>query len=310
GGTIANLALQRVAGKPYVCTEYNHSAPNPYDAETFPLIAAYAALQDWDGIFAFAYSHRANDWDRQSIAGFFDIDQHPTKMATLPAALALFRRGDVSPAQTTRIAGIDLERATNAVRDQGPRVGANQFGVPWQEAFQHRVGIQLGTGSAPATSTNPARTVSDTGQLVWDTEKKVVTINTARSKGVVGAGGKFTLDDVTIDVASPWAVVQAIVMEGQDFAHARRALITAAGAAENTGWKWRGSDKTSVGSDWGTAPSLVEGIKATVQLPRRISLKAWALDEKGQRREEIPMTDGVLVLDPKHRTLWYEVAGP
>ena len=46
-------------GKPYICTEYNHAAPNTFAAETFPLICAYAALQDWDGVFAFAYSHRA-----------------------------------------------------------------------------------------------------------------------------------------------------------------------------------------------------------------------------------------------------------
>ena len=57
GGTLPGLAAQRVAGKPFICTEYNHSAPNTYGAETAPLIAAFAALQDWDGIFLFAYSH-------------------------------------------------------------------------------------------------------------------------------------------------------------------------------------------------------------------------------------------------------------
>jgi hypothetical protein len=54
GGTIPRLAMQRVAGKPYIVSEYNHAAPNTFNAETFPLICAYAALQDWDGIFAFA----------------------------------------------------------------------------------------------------------------------------------------------------------------------------------------------------------------------------------------------------------------
>jgi len=41
------------------------------------LLAAYGALQDWDAIYAFAYSHR-KDWDARRIPGFFDIDQHPT----------------------------------------------------------------------------------------------------------------------------------------------------------------------------------------------------------------------------------------
>ena len=54
GGTLPGLAAQRVAGKPFLCTEYNHPAPNTYSAETFPLLCAFAALQDWDGVFAFS----------------------------------------------------------------------------------------------------------------------------------------------------------------------------------------------------------------------------------------------------------------
>ena len=37
---------------------------------------------------------------------FFDIDQHPTKMATLPASLAMFLRGDVRAAGGAVNAGI------------------------------------------------------------------------------------------------------------------------------------------------------------------------------------------------------------
>jgi len=104
GGTLPRLALTRVAGKPFLCTEYNHPAPNTYASETLPILAAFAALQDWDGIFAFAYSHRRDDWDARKITSFFDIDQHPTKMATLPAAAALFLRGDVRPLPDERLA--------------------------------------------------------------------------------------------------------------------------------------------------------------------------------------------------------------
>ena len=56
GGTLRML-LTRAAGKPLVCTEYNHPAPNTYSSEAFLLLGAYAALHDLDGIFAFAYSH-------------------------------------------------------------------------------------------------------------------------------------------------------------------------------------------------------------------------------------------------------------
>ena len=324
GGTLPKLALQRVAGKPYICTEYNHSAPNQFASETFPLVCAYAALQDWDGIFAFAYSHRTDDWDKRAITSFFDVDQHPTKMATLPASLALFlrpwqkpmrsllvfERGDVAPAKTESIAGIEMNQAINFVRDHGPRIGAGVFGVKWHEALEHRVGVRISDGeefkALPEKKT--ARYVSDTDELAWDTEKKVVTIDTPRSKGVIGRGGAFTLGDVTINVASEWATVQATVMDESDFAHAKHIFITATGAAENTGMKWRDAAKTSVGSDFGGAPSVVEGIKATIRLPVSGKVHAWALDGRGQRGKEIPVADGQLQLVPEHQTLWYEVA--
>jgi hypothetical protein len=97
------------------------------------------------------------------------------------------------------------------------------------------------------------------------------------------------------------------VLDGADFANARRILVTATGYAENTGMKWVNDEKNSVGRNWGGRPSLVEGIPATVQLPTKGRLKAWALDERGQRREEVPITDGKLQIGPEHRTLWYEI---
>src|SRR5204863_5633323 len=46
GGTSPGLAAQRVFDKPFICTEYDHAAPNTFTAETFPLLCAYAVVQD------------------------------------------------------------------------------------------------------------------------------------------------------------------------------------------------------------------------------------------------------------------------
>ena len=56
GGIISQMGAQRVAGKPFICTSYNTPAPNTYSSETFLLLGAYAALQDWDAIFASGYA--------------------------------------------------------------------------------------------------------------------------------------------------------------------------------------------------------------------------------------------------------------
>jgi hypothetical protein len=312
GGTLPGLALQRVAGKPYLCTEYNHSAPNEFAGETFPLVCAYAALQDWDGVFAFAYSHRGNDWDKRYFPSFFDIDQHPVKMATLPASLAMFLRGDVARAGGLASVVITPDEAMERTRMSGPRLGAQQFGIDGLTAFVHRVGVQGGGRGVEAFSkVVGGQTSSDTGELVWNSEKRVVTVNTARSKGFIGeAGGReMKFDNVTIAPGAAWGGVVATVMDGADFTSARRIFITAFGKSANSEMQWTSDAHESVGKNWGRAPSLVEGIAATLTLPvSDKKMKAWALDERGQRRDEIPVKDGVLGIDPRHRTLWYEVA--
>ncbi len=70
--------------------------------------------------------------------------------------------------------------------------------------------------------------------------------------------------------------------------------------------------KKTLGKDWGKAPSVVEGVPAQVSFASNQKLKAWALDERGQRGQEVPLQaeNGQLTLDlsPEHKTLWYELA--
>jgi hypothetical protein len=81
-----------------------------------------------------------------------------------------------------------------------------------------------------------------------------------------------------------------------------RWLVIAAGRAENTGVKWKDETRTSLGRDWGQAPSLVEGVKARLTFPGNVAF--WALDERGQRRAKLPANE----LGPQFQTIWYEVA--
>jgi hypothetical protein len=313
GGVLPRLALQRVSGMPYICTEYNNAAPNPYSAETFPLVCAYAAFQDWDAIFAFAYSHRLDDWAKGYFPSFFDIDQHPAKMATLPACAALFLRGDVQPATKEIVTTVPLKTVMDTARRSGPRVASDAFGISPLTAFLHRTGIRL--GSAPDLPSAPtpsgSKFTSDTGQLAWDTDDKVVTIDTPRSKAVIGFAERRTYDLGGIGIEfgalkQGFGIIQLTVLQGADFHSARRILVTAVATAENTGMQWKGVEHDSVGSDWGRAPSLVEGVPAKIRLPNG-KWKAWALDERGQRREEAPLSENTLEIGPEHKTLWYEL---
>jgi hypothetical protein len=331
GGTLPDLALRRVLGRPFSVTEYGHSAPNTFVSEGSLLRAAYAALQDWDYISASRYSHEAN-WDLRRIRNYFDIDQHPTKMLTLIPAAAMFLRGDVKPARELVVAMLDKELEVDILRHGVPwdLVHAGHAGVTREVALVHRTAIAVGGQPAPAGALRPEQVkiegdkfVSDTGELTWDLsqrERGVVTVDAARSKAVIGYGGgkRFDLGGVVIEpgptLQDGWSAITVTAMEGEVGTGPSHWLITATGCAENTRMGWKSAEKTSVGKDWGEAPSLVEGIPARITLPLPAArVEAWTLDERGQRKLPLPVRadthgNAAISIGPESRTLWYEVA--
>jgi hypothetical protein len=330
GGLITELALKRVLNLPFCTTEYGEPAPNTHVSEDHLLRAAYGCLQDWDYISASRFAQR-NDFDRRSIRGWFDIDQHPTSMASLLPAAAIFRRGDVAPAKQEVVASLD--KATELALL--PRMHAWDLGdlgargISPETALVHRVALAVEGQTVPRDALTPdqARTtgdrfVSDTGELDWDLRQAghgVVTVNTSRSKAVIGYGGgrRFELGGVVIAPGPTrqegWSAITLTAMQGDLATAPAHLLITATGWVENTNMGWKNPEHSTVGRDWGTAPTLVEGIPARFELPfaaNRVS--AWALDERGQRREPVPCqagADGRAALDigAAWRTLWYEV---
>jgi hypothetical protein len=331
GGILPGLALRRVLGKPFCVTEYGHPAPNTYVSEGHLLRAAYASLQDWDYISASRYSHDS-DWDLRRIRNFFDIDQHPTKMATMIPAAVMFLRGDVSAARKTVVAKLDPEQEVDLLRrgQAWDLVSGAEVGIAREAALIHEIAIATEGQHMPADSLAPGqaivtgdRFVADTGQLDWDLRepgKGVVTVNTLRSKAVIGFGGgkRYDLGGVIIEPGATmqegWSVITVSAMEG-DFSNAPcRLLITATGDCENTRMGWKNARKSSVGRDWGEAPSLVEGIPARLTLPfaaERVSV--WSLDERGERKTRLPVQTadnghGGVVIGPQWRTIWYEIA--
>jgi hypothetical protein len=320
GGTLPGLAAQRVFDKPFICTEYNHSSPNTYGAETAPLLCAFAALQDWDGIFIFAYSH-SEKWQQDTFDTFFDIGRHPVKMATLPGAVLSFRRPDIAPAAGIVSLTWPMEFARAQMLKFGPgftfQIGRDS--VEWY-LLMDKIGQSLGPRPEGmpehwhAVETDDAAQPAKAG--AWDRKKGLFLSDTKRTKIALGktqAEANLDLGGIRIIPSAnqnDFASYQLSVLDRKDdadFSTAKRILITTTGNIENTGMGWKNAEKSTLGRDWGKAPVLVEGPGAKITLPGDGKFKAWALDERGQRRVEIPVVDGTLEIGPQHRTLWYEV---
>lgn len=314
GSTIGGLAGRRVFGLPYTVTEYNHSAPNLYEAEGFPLVGIYGAFQAWDGVFVFAYSH-GTDWEKDHFASFFDIKGHPVKLALMPAASHLLRTGAVESTDRAAMGGIPLERRLRDLLPSGPwSVNAYSGGVDgdaWRDAL---------VGVTP-DSESPLRASSDSddgGAPTWNGESGYVELAAERAAGLVGfvAGrtlraesirltpGQTSLDGFSVVVLNP--------VDGQRIGQPGRYLITAVARARNRDMGWN-EPRTTVGNDWGTGPSLCEGVplEVRVEVPTE-SVELFPLNPDGSRRTAVESqphnTDPTRYqVGPGRETLWYEL---
>ena len=311
GGNLSRLAGYRVAGKPFTVTEYDHPAPSHYAAEMFPMIASFAALQDWDGLFQFDWG--GTEADARRITGYFSLQQHPAKLAFLPAAALMFRRGDVAAARGAARLTLSAAQAEEFTADNisMPEVW-KKGGLATSNLLTHRLELRFAPdGNGTAEISPPAAS-----PVSWNAEAGLYTVDAPAAKAVVGrcTGRSTRLEGAEFDVkANPrnFAVLTLNAADGQPLARSARLLLTAVGNVEHPGMGWN-ADHTSVGTRWGGAPTICEGIAAKVTLfTGARSAKIYALAATGARAGEVPtsLNAGKLSFDigPRFKTLWYEI---
>lgn len=334
GGTLPGLAMHRVAGKPFTVSEYNHAAPNDFQAETLPLLCAYAARQDWDGVFLFDYNS-SREYNSQRIKGFFSVDSNPAKMALMPAAAMIFLRGDVAP-EKTRTATLLLPKDATKVASVTAYNGSmwNQLDSVWKsvgasrgDALTHLFSARFTKGIAAPRLEKPSAGRASNSSLTWlapDAATPGMQAVSPSSLAFVshynGANAEVQLGPATLKLhpttsqSLPFVSLTLSALDGDKLQNSSHLLLTTVGKVENVGMKWNEA-RTSVADQWGEAPTMAEGISGEITL--KTSLKAaevWALKGNGERVKLVPSEskDGVLrfAIGPEQQTVWYEIAAP
>lgn len=307
-GIMDVIAAAKVKGKPFVVTETGHLMPNPHSSEGPLLTAAYASLQDADGIFSFAWagggSGSANDdvlFTAEWVSDNGDLGSSPSQNVNQAIASRMFRGFGVTASSRVFTVAMPASAELASMVDRGQAwrpVDAFASALAPQSSLLGRVEMDLAPGAVDSPSPFPdlastTRFVSDTGELAWDVSNPAagyVTINAAKTRAFIG----FTDESPTttrsvalggpgVDCASAsaacvvlspgatrqrWCTMALELIEGSSFAGSGRALLTLTGDGENTGMQWTDSTKVSVGRHWGYAPTLVEVVPAKLTLPR------------------------------------------
>src|SRR5262249_2328041 len=173
--TVIELSRTAFAGKPYTVSETNHPFPNEYASEGIPILAAYAALQDWDGVFWYTFEPKASaDW-RPIIGDPFDISHNPVKMTQMAAGALMFVRGDVRAARQIIQRSYWRQQVQDSIRLPATEKPYFTPGFPLSLPLRHgsRIASMDGEPTKKIELREDDPIVSDTGELVWSVSPEI-----------------------------------------------------------------------------------------------------------------------------------------
>jgi hypothetical protein len=314
--TVVELSRSAFAGKPYVVSEVNHPFPSEYASEGIPILTAYAALQDWDGIFWYTFEHSdPQSWTNQ-VTGHFEVRTDPSKMAEIAAGALAFLRADVHPARQTITRSYSTTQTMDSLRLPTAERPYFTPGFPPALPLVHGSRIQTldGAPTGKFAGVPSGAIVSDTGELAW--QKGMATVETARTEAIIGRRSAQTkpLRNLALDVRNNFAAVVLTSLDGAPISTSRKLLLVAGTRIANAGQHWNEKRTTLV--DWGTGPSLIEPVTGTVTLRNLANMKSVevaALDgagcQIGEAKQARKTAAGWEFEIGAPATTWYRITG-
>ena len=327
-GTLLGLAAHRVAGKPFTVSEYNHSAPGDYASEAVPLILGYAAAQDWDGVYLFAYNGSRDNWKTDKIPNYFDIHSDPNKMALLPGMARAFLRGDVAALRATTTLTVPRDRLlewTAQKRSANVYDGAvandwRKWGLTRADLLESRVQLKLAsTGTDPKLERQGPRGGAqwswtfrgDRGLVEIDAPDAKAFVGRVADSFVVGPLEAGALRISQVGSSNGWASLSLVALDKAPIAQSKSLLLTAINRAENKGMGWN-ETRTSVGDKWGEGPTQIAVPSANIEVKTNAKrARVFRLTPTGARGkiQSSTLKDGVLSfsIGPNDETVWWQI---
>jgi len=313
------MAKARVFGKPYTISEFNMAFPNRYRAESGLMMGAYGGLQDWDGLFRFAYAHAAQNTQNVNATVWMELALDPINLLSERISALLFARQDVKPAnQSVPLAltrqevfdpMINEEDIQQAYRNLGLQYRIGQWDLENSniipDSIYKAVGVakdspaavknvpyqQLSKSRLTAMLKNSDRIESDTGQIVLFPRQGQMSVVTEKTECFALEEKQSLSGNVlTVKNNGPFSVVMLSAMDNRPLTQSQRLVLFHLTDSSNTNARYFDKECTVI-EEWGTLPHLVRIGAVTLSMkadPSR-KIKLWAVDMSGKRIAELPV---------------------
>jgi hypothetical protein len=307
---IQNRSYYRVERKPFIMTEWNHCYPNEYVLEGVPLIAAYGALQGWDGILQFDFN-----LDRYGVDRIlnYKLSVQPEHVAQWVTAAPMFLRGDVKAAPGLIVEGISGDQYED-VPNYSETLW-NNYHLPYitkvAKGFDRPSDGDI-EKYAKYYDRDSGVIRSETGELALNGKIGYMAVNAPRVQGAAGfvGGRKFDFSTFSYEISNKHASIFIVSADGNDLAASKRFYIIATGPAKMDGQVYDPArNQLENAGDGNVLVQVING-KITFNKIGGKKLQVFPLDTDGKRGKAMKIkkskgTAGVMELG-KGRTLVYE----
>lgn len=323
----AFFSLSRIAGKPFIVSEYNFVLPNMYRSETGLYMGTIAALQGWDGLWHMGYAAGRDDvFSNNTMKGFMSASD-PVSQAFERQVKMLYLRGDVreAPGEVRFFAkpddlcerwDIDAEAVllsfiTRVCLDIGesPRPGGHILPLRKDMGYSFPESLPVAAANDPSAAGHwltglkgtvlPEQNKSDPGKGLLETATRearfnftegTIAVNTKHTKAwAVKRKGRYDLPGIFAVIDAGACSLSFSSLDGKPLAESTRILIMFPTDAVNRNMQFESDDRTVL-TAWGETPVLFRAGTAAVTMQHSAGLKLFALSTAGRRIAEVPVT--------------------
>ena len=289
------MFIRRMFGKPFVVTEYNVCKPNFYRSECAPMMGSYSALQDWDGIYRFCFSHSRRRVQKCMPAiDDFETVADPVQQLGERLTAVMFLRQDVKAAPERYV----YSYGRNTVKEGGSyyypmdmaylgliqQVGCvvKENGVPdGMKGISGSDFKQAGKDAGAWKSAKAGRAASATGEILLDAGKKIFKTITPKSESLLVESGSLAGKILEVKGVNVFQNVALISCDGKALAESRRMLLLHLTDITNTDSHVEFEGTRARTLKLGVLPLLVRNAKTkiTLNIPADgVTVYALALD--------------------------------
>ena len=304
---LRNIALTRILGKPMTITEWNYCWPNPHFFEGPFLTGAYAALQDYNGLW---FLSSAFERAKEGTLSAFNSSNNAVMRLALRAGALLYLRGDVKPSVRTIAATVEGGKKVGSFLQLVSKFGIRHPPYP-QEGVLLASPDEKISHPAPVTGRNPEEflqklkqmkvmddnalslkrktALSDTGELFLDAANEIFTVVTKQSEVLLLPGKREAKGDVLrVRNGSAHAAFHAAALDRHPLSGSGRIMILHLTNLSNEGTVFLNADQ-SILEKQGTSRQVLYRNKAEIELA--VTGKAYTLfacDPNGKRLFQVP----------------------